>query len=217
MADHKYKPSEVPKGERWQYFLDYYKTPVIVGVVGIFLLISFLKSTVLAPEPDVSILASTSEFVHYDKWTSVQESISALPLDYDEDGETLVEIEYVQLDADAKPEEIEVHRSNQAKLIALLESAHCALQILDEEMFAYFYEQGLVATYGELPDAMGREADEVIKIPLSEINAFSSVPELPEGLYMTLRPRDAMHMGDNKKKQAKYDHQLDTLMALLIP
>lgn len=217
MADHMYKPSEVPKGQRWQHFLDYYKIPFIATVCGIIAVISILKSTVFSPKPDVSILAVGGAFVSYEQWDAATAAMADMPLDYNEDGRSLVEIDSIPIDESTQKSDPEVYVAYQTKLMASLAAADCALQIVDENMYAYFDEQGLVGTYSELPDTLGHNADESIKIPLKQLAPFNTMTELPDGLYMTLRPRDAMQLGHNKKKLAAFENQVDALMTMLKP
>jgi len=123
MADHVYKPSEVPKGQRWQHFLDYYKTPFIVGVLLIIAAIFILRTIVFAPEKDVTILMASEQYIDYEITGSLNEDFQSMPLDFDGDGEVLISFDFVHLDPTAQPQDPEYYKAQQMKLMAVLSSA----------------------------------------------------------------------------------------------
>ncbi len=215
MADHTYKPSEVPKGQRWQYFLDYYKWPFIVTIILVIGVISFLKSTVFRPKTDVPILVTSSIYVSQEMWNAATEAMASMPMDFDQDEKTLATINYIYYDKVMEKNDPQTFLTHQTKLLGSLAAAESALQILDEETLAFFKEQELLGTYSELPDALGHATDELIKIPLKELAPFNTIDDLPDGLYMTLRPKNAMQIGNSKKKLAFFEHQVDALMQMI--
>lgn len=215
MADHVYRVNEVPKGQRWQYFLDYYKYPVLILLLVVVVVISIIKSVFFAPETDVSILAVTNEQVESTFWDETIAAMSAMPLDFDGDEQSLVKFYTVTLNETMKQNEGELYAANQNKLMATLASATCALQIVDETNFALLQEENLLGTYAELPSFSGHLADEIIKIPLDTLAPFKALDGLPEGLYMTLRPQSAMQIGNSEKKLARYKDQVKALMTMI--
>jgi len=215
MADHMYKPSEVPKGQRWRYFLDYYKYPTIFGVILLIALIYFLKSVVFAPKNDIIILAATRDYVRSEVWQQAEAKLKEMPLDINGDKKVLVDINDVFLDEVLETGDPEAFRLEQTRLTSALMSAESALQIVDERMFAYLQNEKLLATYSELPEAKGNNPDEFIKIPLETLQPFKDVENLPSGLYMTLRPKDAMQLGNSKKKIEAYEKQVEALVSMM--
>ena len=215
MADKVYKFHEVPKGERWQYFKDYYRTPVIILALVAIGLVSLIKTTVFAPREDVTILAVSEQYVDYTLWDAVTQAMETMPFDFDKDDKSLAEISYVYLNESDKKNNPEMYTASQTKLTASLYAAESALQIVDDSFYDVFLEEELLGTYAELPDAMGHGKEEIIKIPLKELTPFKDVPGLPEGLYMTLRPKAAMQLGKSEKKLAKYETQLQALLLMM--
>ena len=215
MADHMYKPSEVPKGQRWRYFLDYYKYPTIFGVIILIALIYFLKSVVFAPKNDMVILAATRTYVREEVWQQAEATLKEMPLDLNGDNKVLVDINDILLDETLEASDPEVFQLQQTRFTSSLVLAESALQIVDEKMFAYLQEEDLLATYEELSECQGQNAGEFIKIPLEALKPFQSIENLPEGLYMTLRPKDAMQLGNNKKKLEAYKKQVEALLFMM--
>ncbi len=217
MADHVYKFKEVPKGQRWKFFWDYYKYPTLGIVVGIIAVIYFLQTVVFAPKKDISIIIATEAYVAQEVWTQANEALNAMPLDLNGDGKVIVEVNDNQLDPTMAQSDPETYQMLQTKLMASLTTAESALQIVDEAYFEVFEEEGLLGTYAELPDAMGHDAEEVIKIPLAELKPFCDVEGLPEGLFMTLRPEDGMQIRGSEKKLENYKKQIEVLLLMMEP
>ena len=105
--------------------------------------------------------------------------------------------------------------ASQTRLSASIATAESALQIVDAGTIGYFEEQGLMACYNELPTLTEHDSDELIKIPLHELKPFRDIDELPDGLFMTLRPKELMQLGNSKKKLANYENQVAALLAMM--
>ncbi len=217
MADHVYKFKEVSKGQRWKFFWDYYKYPTLAIVVGIIAVIYFLQTVVFAPKKDISIIIATETYVTQEVWTQANEALNAMPLDLNEDGKVIVQLNNNHVDPSMAKTDPETYQMVQTKLVASLSTAESALQIIDEGTFDYFNGESLLGTYAELSDAMGHDANEIIKIPLSELKPFRGVEGLPEGLFMTLRPKEAMQLGGSEKKLEAYNKQIEALLLMMEP
>ncbi len=215
MADHMYKPHEVPKGERWQYFKDYYLVKSICIALGVIALISLLKTTVFAPKPDVSMLIAHTTYIDNVIWEEATAAFQTLPLDLNEDGQILIDAGPIHIDPNMEKTDPEMYMASQNKLMASLATAEYALQVVDDALFESLSRDELIGTYAELPDAMGHNPEEIVKIPLQELAPFKTVENVPDGLYMTLRPKNAMQIGNSKKKLAHYDQQLKVLMIMM--
>lgn len=217
MADHVYKFKEVPKGQRWKFFWDYYKLPTIGIIIGVIAVVSIFYTVVLAPKRDISIVTATQSYVAPEVWSQAGEALNAMPLDLNGDGKVIVEINDNQLDPKMAQSDPETYQVIQTKLMASLSTAESALQIVDEAYFEFLGEEGLLGTYAELPDTMGHDAKEIIKIPLSELKPFRDTEGLPEGLFMTLRPEDGMQIYGNEKKLENYKKQIEVLLLMMEP
>ncbi len=215
MADHVYKLREVPKGERFKFFWDYYRYHTIGAVVAIIAIISFLTTVVFAPKRDLVILSASQVLVPAEVWLAIEAGLDAMPLDLNEDGKVLVDVNDNYIDPEWRESDPETYLAIQAKLTASLSTAESALQIVDENLMAYFREEGLLGTYKELPDAAGHDMDEEIAIPLKELAPFKDIEGLPDGLFMTLRPLDAMQIFGNEKKFNNYQRQIDALLLMM--
>ena len=222
MADHMIKMSEVPKGQRYQQFKDYYRVPTICAIIGIIMVISILKTTVFAPKPDAFLLIATKNEVSTELTMGIETLYAEVGNDFGGDEKRLISVtpaSYNPLQAKTDPE---VGMAMQTKLMAVLSTAENILQIVDDDMFSYFEEQGLIGTYSDLGKSeteFGKSPDEIIKIPLSEIEffkneEFSGVSDDFSKLYMTVRPRGGSQLGNSEKKLAKYEQQIEAFLTI---
>ena len=89
MADHVYKLREVPKGQRIAFFWQYYRWPVLAGIVVLALAVSLLWNMFLRPRSDFSLLAVTGASVDADALqTELDTLLDADALDLNGDGRT---------------------------------------------------------------------------------------------------------------------------------
>lgn len=217
MADHMIKMNEVPKGQRYQQFKDYYRIPVIIGIIVVIAVISILKTTVFSPKPDAFLLIA-SEAVCDEKFTEqIEEFYSKSGEDFNGDNKSLISITPVQYNDVQLKTDPEVGMAMQTKLMAVLSSAENILQIVDDELYEYFSNQGLIGTYsdlGEYATEFENESNDEIKIPLSEIPFFQNevFSGKTDGFYMTVRPRDGSQLGGKKKKIENYENQISVFM-----
>lgn len=217
MADHVYKFREVPKGQRWNFFWDYYKIPVAVTIISVIALVSILKTTVFAPKKDIVIVTATETYVLPEVWSAVEEQLCLMPFDFNEDGKVLAELNVNHIDPKLQETDPETFMAIQAKLTASLSTAESALQIVDEKTVSFFREQALLGTYAEMPAVEGHAPEEELIIPLKELTPFKNVEGLPDGLFMILRPEDAMQIYGSEKKLANYKKQTDALFMMMQP
>ncbi len=211
MADHMYKFSEVEKGKKWQHFLEYYKKPTLLAIFLLILLGFYAKNAFFTPKDDVYILAAAETMVSYAALEQAEEAFKDMELDFNEDGKSLVTVDFVHLDKG----DPDIYSSAQTKFMASLTSVDGALVITDEALFSYLEREGLVETWAELSEHAEGKETELIKIPLSELSPFSENAEKFEGLFLTLRTRDTMHIGENEKKAEDYEKQKQALLKML--
>ena len=219
MADHMIKMSEVPKGQRYQQFKDYYRTPLIFGLVIAVMLISILKTTVFSPKPDAYVVAAAKYDISTEFINAIENKFSEVGQDVNDDKKVLVSVTPITYNELALKTDPEVGVAMQTKMMGVLSTAENIMQIVDDDMYEYFMSQGLCGTYSDLgdkKDAFQKPSDEIIKIPLSEIPFFDSeeFKEEKDGLYMTIRPREGSQLGKSEKKIKNYENQIDAFINL---
>lgn len=219
MADHMIKMSEVPKGQRYQQFKDYYRTPLIFGLIIAVMLISILKTTVFSPKPDAFVVMASKYDISAEFVDALENKYSEIGQDVNKDKKVLLSVTPITYNELALKTDPEVGVAMQTRMMGVLSTAENIIQIVDDDMYEYFMSQGLCGTYsdlGEDKNIFDKSLDEVIKIPLSDIPFFNSEEFSAEkdGLYMTIRPRDGSQLGKSEKKIKNYENQIDAFINL---
>ena len=218
MADHMIKMNEVPKGQKYQQFKDYYRIPVISGLIILVFAVSILKTTVFKPKPDASILLAASRDVSQDFITLFESFFAQTGLDFNGDGKCLMELNPVTYNEATMKTDPNMGMAMQAKLMGSLSTAESIIQIVDDYMYDYLDGQEIIGTYADLGDenVFGKAPEEKLKIPLTEVAFFSrsEFSGMLDGYYLTVRPKAASQLGDNAKKIAAYENQIKTLVTL---
>ncbi len=215
MADHVVRLKEVPKGQRLQYIWDYYRYPALIAVIVAVVVISLIKAIFFQTKPDATVLMTTNLYVDQQTIQQMRSDLTSLTGDVNGDGETEVLFSYIPYNSER--DDPQTFMTMSQKLMAELSTAQSMLQIVDDYMFEYLKIQELVATYSELvpygytPDA----PDADIKIPLKSLQVFSgeAYQDLPDNLYLTLRPKEASQLSDSASKHAYYDSQVNLLLS----
>lgn len=215
MADHTYKMSEVPKDKRKQQFKDYYLWPTIIGIGIIIIVVSILKNTVFSPDPDVQMLCVTSQYVQQEQWNRIGDKLEAAGVDYDQDKESIVQMESIFYNEAMQEEDPQMFIATQTKLIGDLSSPNYTIMICDDTMFHFLLQQNVVGTYHDLAGTgLEGQEDEYVKIPLKQMAMFTEeAAEMPD-LYVTIRSKEASRLTSDKKIE-QYNHQLDALVKMV--
>lgn len=215
MADHTYKLSEIPLKKRLGHFWEYYKVPTIIIAVFAIIALSIVKAIFFTPNPDVCVIVASSRFIPEETCDKLELELKQFVSDYDEDKKELLDFNVSIVDETTEMDIQQYAASNQ-RLIAVLASADYIIQIADEKMFNFLNDERLVGTYAELSEyETGKNADELIKIPLSEIDAFKNIAsELNDEYYLTLRGRDACQLRDKEKKIENFENHVDAFAAI---
>ena len=219
MADHMIKMSEVPKGQRYQQFKDYYRTPLIFGIAIAVMLISILKTTVFSPKPDAYVVTASKYDISNQFLDTLENKYAEIGQDVNGDEKVLLSVTPITYNELTMKTDPEVGVAMQTKMMGVLSTAENIIQIVDDDMYEFFLSQGLCGTYSDLgdkTDVFQKPLDEIIKIPLGEIPFFESdeFKEEKDGLYMTIRPRDGSQLGNSKKKIENYENQIDAFINL---
>jgi len=217
MAEHVRKISEVPKGQKLQFFIDYFWLHTVLVVCGI-ICIWYLIYAFNQPRPDAKVLmASYENFASQEVLDGLENAFNEQEMDFNEDGRVIMQINYNYLDESLKVRSPESFVTLQTKLMTSVGDRSQLYHILDEKAYQLFLSYTAVGTYAEFEGyETGHNPEELIKIPLSEIPALAAkVPEKDaEKLFLTVRPR-ATAVLDTEEKQVYYNKHIDELAKML--
>ena len=217
MAEHVRKMSEVPKGEKFQFFLDYFGIKTIFIICGL-LCIAYLIYAFNQPKPDARVLmASYEDFATDEVLGELEKGFNEQPMDFNEDGRVMMYINYNFLDESLKVRAPETFVTLQTKLMTSVGDRTQIYHILDEKAYQMFYDYTAVGTYADFEGyETGHDPEEYVKIPLGEIPVFDK-EKLGEGadkLFLTIRPRATAELKTEKAIE-NYNKHIDALAGIL--
>ena len=204
MADHMVKFKEVPKGQRWQFFWDYYRVPTIVGIIIAIVVISLIKTIFFTPEPDINILLTTQYTFSDENLEKFNSKVENLIEDVDGDNKKIVLTTPIAYNEKVSETDPQYAMAALTKFNVELASGLNIIQITDDALYERYKVSECLATY-EVFENFGvkfsyEDKNEIVKIPLKEIKAFSDIDHADE-LYLTIRPPMAQHTKKDKDKE----------------
>lgn len=217
MADHMVKFSEVPKGQRFQQFKDYYKWPSFAALFALIVLIIFIKAALFAPKYDAFLLVSTKETLLEDTIKQIEATYAEKGLNLNGDKINSVSITEITYSNEMSKKTPNIAMAMQTKLLAAFASKENIIQIVDDESYDAFKAQDYIGTYKDLGakgDIFDKDKSEDVKIPLSCVPFFENIDALEnkDKLYLTIRPRIDAQLKD-KDALAEYERQLDVFFS----
>jgi len=220
MSDIRYRLKDItklPKGKRLSFFMDYYAFKTLFALIGIVLVVSTIYTIFFAPKPDFQVLYTASNEPGDIVTDRMQDVLEGYGLDYNNDGRCLVQVNFIYT-SDSLNLKSEYDALTYAQLVAAYTAHNAAMQIVDDTSFNILLEHNVIATYGNVPElALEGDPNDYIKIPLSLIPAFSSenIPEILDGLYLTIRYRLDTFPTDDPEDCKNFSAQLDVISKIL--
>lgn len=217
MAEGVRKISEVPKGQRLQFFIDYFWIHTMLVICGI-ICVWYLIYAFNQPKPDAKVLMASYEvFTSEEVLAGLEDAFNEQAMDFNEDGRVMMQMNYNYLDERLKVTAPETFVTLQTKLMTSVGDREQIYHILDEKAYQLFYGFTAVGTYADFEGyETGHAQGEFVKIPLSEIPALAG--EIPEkdaqSLFLTVRPRATAEL-KNEKAIENYNKHIDALAEIL--
>lgn len=217
MAESVRKISEVPKGQRLQFFLDYFWLHTVLVICGIACII-YLVYVFNQPKPDARVLiASYQEFASEQVLGELDKGFNEQAMDFNEDGRVMMYMNYNYLDESLRVRAPETFVTLQTKLMTSVGDRAQIYHILDEKAYQLFYGFTAVGTYADFEGyETGHSPDEYVKIPLGELPVFDKevLGKDADELFLTIRPRATAEL-NNDKAIENYNKHIDALAAIL--
>ncbi len=216
MADHMVKMSEVPKGQKFRFFIDYYGMATLAVIFALVCII-YVVHAFCQPKPDAKVLFASYQDIDVKVQEEVEEKINLQNVDFNGDGHKIIRMNYNFIDEKQKTANPEGYVTLQTKLMTSVGDVTQIFHILDEQAYNLFKERNAVGTYADIEGyETGHDKSEYIKIPLSEIPAFDSkkLGKSGEKLYLTLRPRANAYL-DKEKNLINYNNHAKLLAEMM--
>lgn len=162
----------VEKGKRLKYFKDYYLISTICLIIILLMVASLIKVMFFREKADLEILvaAAQSDF-STDHYIALEDKIlENYDIDFNGNDNEKIVINDAILQANIENQGFESAEQDMAavmKMTAVLETSLCTIQIVDEDMFKFLLDEGMIETYENLKE-FGLVGEGYVKIPLSE-------------------------------------------------
>ncbi len=217
MAESVRKMSEVPKGQKLQFFIDYFGFRTVLIICGI-LCVWYLIYAFNQPRPDSRVLiASYQDFASEQVLGELEKGFNEQAMDFNEDGRVMMYMNYNYLDESLRVRAPETFVTLQTKLMTSVGDTTQLYHILDEKAYQLFYDFTAVGTYADFEGyETGHDPAEYVKIPLSEIPIFDNeiLGKEADKLFLTIRPRRNAEL-KNDKATENYNKHMDALADIL--
>ncbi|MBE7038809.1 MAG: hypothetical protein E7404_07910 [Ruminococcaceae bacterium] len=217
MADHIVKFKEVPKGQRFQFFWDYYRIPTIVGIIVAVVVVSLIKTVFFTPDPDINILITTQYTFSDENLEEFNKQVELMLDDYNGDNKKISLATPIAYNEKISENDPQYAMAALTKFNVELASGLNIIQITDDEMYKRYEASECLANY-KVFEEFGVKCPvdnktEIVKIPLSEIEVFSNIKHADE-LYLTVRPPMVQHTKKDKDKEF-YKANLNFIIKLI--
>ncbi|MBR3577116.1 MAG: hypothetical protein IKL42_06930 [Clostridia bacterium] len=217
MAENVRKMSEVPKGQRFQFFIDYFGGRTLLIIVGI-ICVAYIIYALNQPKPDARVLmASYEDFATQEVLGEIENAFNEQEMDFNEDGRVMMQVNYNYLDQKLMQTAPESYVTLQTKLMTSVGDTLQIYHILDESAYQLFYNFGAIGTYADFEGyETGHAPEEYVKIPLSEISAFDKeiLGKDADKLFLTIRPKANAEV-NRAKNLDNYNDHIDALAKVL--
>ena len=217
MAENIRKISEVPKGERFQFFIDYFGIRTLFIIFGI-LCLAYVIYAFNQPKPDARVLmASYEDFASQEVLGEIENALNEQNMDFNTDGKAMMQLNYNYLDQRLMQTAPESYVTLQTKLMTSVGDTTQIYHILDETAYQLFLSNTAIGTYADFEGyETGHDPKEYVKIPLSEIPIFDKeiLGDKAEKLFFTVRPRANAEV-HKEKSLANYNKHIDALAEIL--
>ena len=217
MAESVRKMSEVPKGQKFQFFIDYFGVRTLFIIFGV-LCVAYLVYAFNQPKPDAKVLmASYQDFAAEEVLVEIENAFNEQKMDFNEDGRIMMQVNYNYLDESLKVRAPETFVTLQTKLMTSVGDRTQIYHILDEKAYQMFYDFTAVGTYANFEGyETGHDPKEFVKIPLSEIPIFDQekLGKNADKLFLTVRPRATAEL-KNEEAILNYNKHIDALAEIL--
>ena len=149
------KPPQSERGKKIDNYIYHYKWHTIIAVIGLFLIIFFVRDTVFRPKPDLTVVVATSRFMAQSENDALQSALERIAGDFNGDGKILVNLDSINLPIASMMDSVgetaeddalydfgtgndpEMMQASMMKLMAVISAASDPLYLLDDDLYEY--------------------------------------------------------------------------------
>lgn len=205
------KLKDVPKGQRWEHYWNYYKIHTIVGGFLLIMGVMLIKDVFFREKVDLVITVATTGYFSEESNEELERYLNEYARDYNGNGHKLVDKYDIILSTDVNADP-QVVMANQTRLLAQFQNTDAAILLMDEEIYEYLGSDDEEDLYADMVDLVGEEAAPLIREDRRRIY-LKDLPALQDNEYIQRMPdlffviRDESNVNRKNKPEVAETYQ----------
>lgn len=217
------KLKDIPKGQRWAHFKEYYKFQTFMAVFFGVLLIILIKDVFFSEKADIVITESTTKYFSQEITDEMDRVFTEHSADYDGNGERNVSVFHVMFDLSANGD-VQMFMAAQTKLLGQFQDDNNSIFLLNEDIYEYLLgDEKVEESYANLKEVVGgsvtpllREGEEY-RLYLKDIPAYQEselLQRIADDLFFVMRKEEHVNPKGKKDIAELYDRSVQMMESL---
>ena len=211
------KLKDVPKGQRWEHYWNYYKIHTIIGGFLLIMGVMLIKDVFFREKVDLVVTVASTGYFSEEASQELERCLNDYARDYNGNKHKLVEMYDVTLSTDVNADP-QVVMANQTRLLAQFQNTDAAILLMDEAIYEYLGTEDEENLYADMVDLIGEEAAPLIRedrrrIYLKDLPALKDneyIQRLPD-LFFIIRDESNVNRKNKPEVSATYQNSVDFL------
>lgn len=212
---------DVPKGQRWAHYWNYYKIHTFVGGFVLIMLAVLIKDVFFQEKPDLVITVASTKYFSTEAEEELQKTFEEYARDYNGNGHKYIDKYSITMSTEVGADP-QVVMANQTRLLAQFQNTDAAILLMDQEIYDYLRSDEEDGLYADIVELVGGEASEYVsedgkKIYLKELPALQEneyIQRLPD-LFFVIRDESNVNRKNKEEVALTYQNSVDFLRNLI--
>lgn len=212
---------DVPKGQRWAHYWNYYKVHTIVGGFILILTISLIRDVFFQEKPDLVVTVASTKYFTTECDEELSRVLTSYARDYNGNNHKYIDKYQVTMSTEANAD-MQMVMASQTKLIAQFQNTDAAIFLLDQDIYDYLRSDEEEDLYADMAVLVGDEAAPFVsedgkRIYLKELPAFqdnAEIQALPD-LFFVIRSESNVNRKNKPEVSLTYQNSVDFLRNLV--
>lgn len=217
------KLKDIPKGQRWAHFKEYYKFQTFMAVFFGILLIILVKDMFFSEKYDITITEATTRYYSEEVTGAMDTMFTEHSRDYDGNNKRNVAVFHITFDTSVNAD-VQMFMAAQTKLLGQFQDENNSIFLLNEDIYEYLLgDEKVEDSYANLKEVVGgsvtpllREGDEY-RLYLKDIPAFQESETLQlisDDLFFIMRKEEHVNPKGKAKIAELYDRSVQMMESL---
>ena len=217
------KLKDIPKGQRWAHFKEYYKLQTFMAVFFGILLIILVKDMFFSEKYDITITEATTRYYSEEVTGAMDTMFTEHSRDYDGNNKRNVAVFHITFDTSVNAD-VQMFMAAQTKLLGQFQDENNSIFLLNEDIYEYLLgDEKVEDSYANLKEVVGgsvtpllREGDEY-RLYLKDIPAFQeneTLQLISDDLFFIMRKEEHVNPKGKAKIAELYDRSVQMMESL---